>query len=301
MGAVVLKAVRSQLELGIERQRAPDRNFEKGGRSFYFFDLDDNVFILDTEIFIFEKETGREVALSTRHYGRIAKLVGKPGPWENYRLDLDDAVGSFRRFRDLPAEALAGKRQPFVEDLAERLRELDVIWKGPSWDLFDHAVFNNRPLAIITARGHQAETIRQGLELLHTAGALHGKPDLMAIFAVSNPEIRRQLGDADLTMTIPDLKKLAIVRSVEIAMQKYGANPHHRFGMSDDDPHNVELAVEAMHELKIRFPDNAFFVIDASHYPVVKTEVLLEGEASHPVTPAEQLELFGADPSDAGI
>ncbi len=91
----------TQLELGIKREREPDRNHALGGRSFYFFDLDDNVMFLDTKIFIFHRETGEELALSTGEFAAVSRIIAKPGPLEQYETRLDDATGSFRRFRDL--------------------------------------------------------------------------------------------------------------------------------------------------------------------------------------------------------
>ena len=58
----------SQLELPISRPRVPDRNADKGGRSFYFFDFDDNVMRLNTCIYIFNRRTGAELPLSTRRF-----------------------------------------------------------------------------------------------------------------------------------------------------------------------------------------------------------------------------------------
>jgi hypothetical protein len=217
----------------------PDRNARHGGRSFYFFDLDDNVFTLDTPIYIFEQETGVEVELSTRRFALISHLVGKPGPWQAYTVDPDDHVGSFRRFRDHPPESLDGRPQPFIEDLEAVLHKPEVTWKGPSWQFFEHAVFNSRPMAIITARGHHPDTIRDGLNLLHRRGFITDAPRLMAIYPVSNIETRQRLGDTRLAETVPNLKKAAIIESVEAAMAQYGQNPFHRFGISDDAPKNV--------------------------------------------------------------
>jgi hypothetical protein len=47
-----------------------------------------------------------------------------------------------------------------------------------------------------------------------------------------------------------------------------------------------------MRELKCRHPENAFFVIDASRYPVTFTEVFCDHDESHEVESYEQLELF---------
>ena len=71
----------SQLELPISRPHMPDRNADKGGRSFYFFDFDDNVMRLDTCIYVFDRRSGAELALSTRRFAEIHPFLGKPGPY----------------------------------------------------------------------------------------------------------------------------------------------------------------------------------------------------------------------------
>jgi hypothetical protein len=279
----------AQLELPVGRQRVPDRNFENGGRSFYFFDFDDNVVFLKTCIYLFARDNGEEVALSTREFAAISHLVGEPGEWERFEIRDDDRIGSFRRFRDFPAADRNGRPQPFVEDLVATLAPGDLWWKAPSWSLFDHAVFNQRPVAIITARGHHPDTVKQGIHILCRDGYLANPPNYLGVYTVTHPEVRRGLGDNGAAMTVPELKKAAIVDSVREAMKRYGENPHHRFGMSDDDPHNVALILEAMTELKQRYPRNAFFVIDTSQRPVIKTEVLADATSDSPV---DQLTLF---------
>ena len=282
----------SQLELPIARPRMPDRNADKGGRSFYFFDFDDNVMRLDTCIYIFDRTTGAELALSTRRFAEVHPLVGKPGPFEHLEIRLDDATGSYRRFRDLSPAEVDGHEQPFVEDLTAALQKGDLLWKGPSWSFFFHAVYNGRPVAVITARGHHPDTLRAGIGELYTRGILTAAPNYLGLYPVSHPVVRAELGDPGVVCSIPELKKAAIIRSVEVAMQRYGKNPYHRFGMSDDDPKNVALIVEAMIELKTRYPDNAFFVINTSTEPAVKTEVLVGSTFTEHVPFAAQLRLF---------
>lgn len=273
----------------MQRERYPDRNMHKGGRSFYFFDFDDNVMFLTTPIYIFEHTTRAEIALSTAQFAQVSPQLGRPGPYEHYEVDQDDSVGSFRRFRDSPTTT-GDAEQPFVEDVRTALTRPTRDWKGPSWEIFFHAVHNQRPLAIITARGHDPKTITGGIDLLHQAGHLSATPNYLSIFPVSHPRVRASLG----TATVPELKMAAIMRSVETAMQTYGDNPHHRFGMSEDAPENLELVTKAMTELKKRYPGNAFYVIDTSGEPVVKTEILLGATSSEEVTDIAQLSLFPA-------
>lgn len=271
----------------MKRDRYPDRNIHKGGRSFYFFDFDDNVMFLATPIYIFERETRTEISLSTAEFARVSPQLGRPGAYENYEVDPDDSVGSFRRFRDSLRTDADGE-QPFIEDVRAALAGPTQDWKGPSWEIFFHAVHNQRPLAIITARGHDPKTITSGISLLRQAGHLSAEPNYLSIFPVSQPQTRASLGAG----TIPELKMAAIVRSVETAMREYGDNPYHRFGMSEDAPDNLELVAKAMIELKKRYPDNAFYVIDTSGEPIVKTEILQGTTNSEEVADIAQLSLF---------
>lgn len=265
----------SQLDLGFGVPKQPDRNSGKGGRSFYFFDLDDNVFHLQTPIYIYDLRTGAERAVSTGEFARISGTMGKPGPFEHLGVNPDDRVGSFRRFRDHPnlgSEDL----QPFVQDMKEALALPDFNWKGPSWECFEYAVHNERPVALITARGHKPSTIRAGLSLLVEAGFLSREPNYLVIYPVSQPEIRLELAGGAVRRSTAELKKQAIILSVEAAMKQYGNNPHHRFGMSDDDPENLALITDAKRILKERYPQNSFFVIHSGTRPVLKYEIFRE-------------------------
>lgn len=266
-----------QLELPIERPTFRDRNADRGGRSFYFFDFDDNVAFLTTPAFVFHKETGRELRLSSGEFARHSRHIGKQGPYRDYQMDLCARNGTFRCFRDQHISVLErllfGRRQMFVEDLAAALGQANFEWRGPSWAQFYHATLNRRPLSLITARGHHPNTIREGIRLFVQEQHLPFEPNYLTIFPVSNPEVCTQLGDPDQQASVATRKGAAIRASVERAIQIYGANPFHRFGMSDDDPANIELIVREMTQLKIRFPEMSFFVIETQQGRFVKWEV----------------------------
>lgn len=283
-----------QMELEIKRQKEPDRNHERGGRSFYFFDFDDNVLFLATSIYLFHKDTGEEVAVSTGEFARNSSAVGKSGPYRDYKIIFDDSVGSFRRFRDHDNLALREieKKQPFIEDLGHALAAPDFLWKGPSWHPFYHASFNGRPLSVITARGHDPNTIKEGISLLVQEGHLAAEPNYLSIYPVSHPPTRESLGDTEKNLGTAELKRRAIMASVEKAMEIYGLNPHHRFGMSDDDPKNVELIVEAMARMKEKYPENSFFVIDTHEERYIKQEVFANRVRTEYLDGPIQLELF---------
>ncbi len=268
----------TQRELAFPRPLESDRNLHLGGRSFYFFDFDDNVAYLTTPIVIFNKHTGIERSLSSAEWARYHSQVGKKGPFENYFIDYDDEKGSFRYFRDQELsfmERMARKKQTFLSDIERALEQADYCWKAPSWNCFYHATYNQRPISVITARGHQKETIKNGIRLMVQEGHLPYPPNFLSIYPVSNPKIRQEeLGDKELTKSVADLKRTAIRESVEKAIELYGHNPHHRFGMSDDDPKNVELITEEMKELKRLYPEMSFFIIQTLEDSYIKTEVL---------------------------
>ena len=287
----------SQLSLDIERKTQEDRNFSQGGRSFYFFDFDDNVAFLTTSIYLFHKETREEIALSSGDFARVSQAVGKRGEFKNHEVDFDDFKGSFRDFRDknigLIEKVLGQKKQPFVQDIAHALGQEDFHWKGPSWDCFYHAVFNKRPLSVITARGHNPNTIQRGIHELVRERHLPYRPNYLSVYPVTHTETRRDLGDHAMSFSVAELKKRAIQASVEEAFKKYEYNEFHRFGMSDDDPKNIDLITEAMLILKKQYPHNSFFVFDASHNRLLKKEVFLEYVKEEEVTQEQQLSLFG--------
>ncbi len=269
------KSTQTQLELGIRRAPEVDRNFDKGGRSFYFFDFDDNIAVLATPILIFHKETGRAVKLSSREFGECSADIGRKGVYKDYEIRFDGPGNSFQHFRDKDLsliEKLLGQKQVFLQDLMWALGMPDYHWQGPSWSCFYHAVFNRRPISLITARGHHPETIKQGIRLMIEERHLPHEPNYLALYPVNNPEVRDELGKG-MDVSVAEMKQAAIRASVLKAFSIYGHNPYHRFGMSDDDPNNVELIIKEMTLLKREFPENSFFVFDTHKGQFVRREI----------------------------
>lgn len=285
----------SQLELEISRDIEPDRNFSRGGRSFYFFDFDDNVAFLSTAIYLFHKETGQELSVSSKDFAEQSAHVGRRGLYRDYEVILDDQTGSFRNFRDKDLgwlERVLGRRQAFVQDLAHALGLPEFHWQGPSWSCFRHAVLNRRPLSLITARGHHPETLKTGIRLMVKKGLLPHEPNYLAIYPVSHPETRSRLNGSEKSR-VPQLKQAAIRASVLEALRVYGDSIHHRFGMSDDDPENIRLIMEEMARLKREMPRNSFFVIETHRGQFVKREVFPDYTIDQVLLPVgEQLSLF---------
>jgi hypothetical protein len=288
--------VKGQLELGLERAREKDRNYHLGGRSFYFFDFDDNILFLSTTIVIFHKESGAELHLSSADWALCHQNVGTSGIYRDYEIRYDDESGSFRNFRDRSPkelERLGHQKQPFVEDIIQAIGFPDFHWKGPSWQCFYHATFNQRPVSLITARGHHRDTLKQGIDVLIDNKALPHRPNYLSLYPVSHPEVRVELGDLDHKLSVPELKQRAIRSSVEQAIAIYGPSPHHRFGMSDDDPKNIQLIVEEMTRLKSRYQSMSFFMIETHQGTFTKHEVTTQGlNSKKSASTIPQLSLF---------
>jgi len=286
----------SQLELPILRPKESDRNFHLGGRSFYFFDFDDNVAFLATPLILFHKKTGEELHVTSGLWAQEHANIGKTGPYAEYEVRMEDQTGTFRCFRDHHNDELiklGRQKQIFLEDVAHALGFPDFQWKGPSWSCFYHAAFNQRPVSVITARGHAPETIQAGVQLIVENGHLPVAPNYLSIFPVSHKPTRLFLGDEQFTMHAAELKQRAIRASVQKALNEYGYNPHHRFGMSDDDPKNIQMIIEEMTRLKSEFPEMSFFMIETQKGEFIKHEITLTGlRATRIESAVEQIRLF---------
>jgi hypothetical protein len=235
-----------------------------GSLSFYFFDIDDNLVFLPTNVYLLNGETGEEKAISTREFVVVESQLGRPGPWQAYYTTNK----SYRDFRDAPHTTARDQR--FVKDLLAATS--GKRWRGPSWTLLKRAARLQRPIAVISARGHQPSTIKEGLKLLAARKILDAVPPIVGVYTVANPAVCARIG-ASPAMTTPSRKKLAIKFAVETALAKYGPDPPHRFGMSDDDPTNVRLIISAMRECKVSYPDKRFFAINTNRAESVKLEV----------------------------
>ncbi len=244
---------------------------DSDGISFYFFDFDDNIMFLSTPIFVQNTVTDEIRELSTGEFANVHPVLGQPGEWQDWRM-FD---GSFKNFRDIPeAELQPGEKQYFVRDVEAAIASGDDSWQAPAWRLFVHACDRQRPVSIVTARGHSPDTLQAGVQVLVDHGLIPREPNYHTVFPVGNDDVRiDQLDDPELKVTTPALKKRAIMKTVDLAMERFGAEPEHRFGMSDDDPKNVQLIISAMCECKKQYLDKRFFVINTHLGEKVKLEV----------------------------
>ena len=125
-------------------------NNKKHTLKYSCFDWDDNILFMPTKIHMEElvdnKWTKKDI--STEKFAEIRSL-------DNWKSNDD----SFIEFRD------HGKRgsDAFLDDVKKAIKEKTF---GPSWDDFIKCIRNGNIFAIITARGHESESIRKGVEYI---------------------------------------------------------------------------------------------------------------------------------------
>jgi hypothetical protein len=123
---------------------------------YYAFDWDDNILKMPTEIILLNN-VGDEIGMSTQDFAEYREKIGK----EEFEYQGQNIVGyskdAFRYFRDqIDSEV-------FVKDTQ---KALSTGMYAKAWDDFIECLTTGSLFAIITARGHEPETIRKGVELI---------------------------------------------------------------------------------------------------------------------------------------
>lgn len=119
---------------------------------FYSFDWDDNILNMPTVIHMEKEDNGiwRPIDVSTSEFAEVRND-------SKYRILQNDPSKAFSEFRDF---GLRG-------DNAFKLDTIKAITNGnfgPSWNDFIECLLGGRIFSIITARGHESESIKKGIE-----------------------------------------------------------------------------------------------------------------------------------------
>lgn len=126
---------------GFKPEGSPDLKY-------YAFDWDDNIVHMPTKI-ILKNSEGEEVGMSTEDFATYRTMVGK----ENFNYNGQTIVGfaedPYRNFRT------EGDKQFLVDAMNAKV--------GPAFDDFREAINNGSIFAIITARGHNPEILKQAV------------------------------------------------------------------------------------------------------------------------------------------
>jgi hypothetical protein len=263
---------------------------------YYIFDWDNNILHMPTRIHLQRRRADggwEDCSVSTSFYAAVRHDEA------NYRPPDGDWEKAFRDFRDfahLPESAF----------LADTRAALAPVTRGeveaaPSFQRFRRALVEGRLIAIVTARGHRATTLRKGVEYfieqvlspeekaemirnlrafkdafgephaeLSDAEVLDGYLSLNHYHAVTSPEfLARMKRDFPGAQRPEEAKQFAIRDFVEhvvrILRKRGGFDRPISVGFSDDDPGNV-AAVERYiaGELGRAFPGVKFVIYDTS-------------------------------------
>ena len=133
--------MKKEFKEGFDTKGSPDMKY-------YAFDWDDNIVHMPTKILV-KDESGNEVGMSTDDFAEFRHLIGK----EPFTYKGNTIVGysdsPFRNFRT------DGDKDFLVDSLRAK--------KGPAFDDFREAINNGSIFAIITARGHNPNTIKEAI------------------------------------------------------------------------------------------------------------------------------------------
>jgi len=136
-----LPSMKRQLREGFKGEGTPDMKY-------YAFDWDDNIVHMPTKI-VLKTEDGDEVGMSTDDFAEYRSIIGK----EDFEYNGETIVGfgedPFRNFRT------AGDKDFLVDAMRAKL--------GPAFNDFREAINNGSIFSIITARGHNPNTLKQAV------------------------------------------------------------------------------------------------------------------------------------------
>jgi len=133
--------VKNKLNEGFTEEGNPDTKY-------YAFDWDDNIMFMPTSIIVLS-ENDEEVPMSTEDFAEHRHQIGKePFSYKGTTV-VDFAPDPFRNF------GVKGDKR-FVLDAM-------VASVGPSWNDFVECINGGSIFAIITARGHNPNTLKEGV------------------------------------------------------------------------------------------------------------------------------------------
>ena len=302
----------------------PRTNYKVGNRDFkyYIFDWDDNILHMPTHIHL-ERRLPDGSWIPHRVSTSLFSVIRNDT--ENYRPPGGDWERAFCEFRDLK-KSIDGD-----EDVAATINEsqflkdarvaIDRLIDGnetppPSFSTFKQALIEGRIFAIVTARGHDSETLRAGVRLFidrvltpaeretmiqnlrgyvacydgeeHLADKtdediLEGYLGLNRYHAVTSPQFHRLVNGAIPATHSEARKQFAIkdfLEHVFHVIDNMGVSRPISVGFSDDDPANIRAVEDYIRaELATHFPAVRFVVYDTSDPSIEKgRKIVVSGQ-----------------------
>jgi hypothetical protein len=117
---------------------------------YYAFDWDDNIVFMPTEIILLDNND-EEVGMSTHDFAKYRGDIGKK--------DFKYRGATIVNYANLPF------RQFKVEGDEQFLKDIMIAKIGPAFSDFKEAINNGSIFSIITARGHNPETLKKAVRI----------------------------------------------------------------------------------------------------------------------------------------
>ncbi len=272
--------------------RVAERDFK-----YYIFDWDDNILHMPTRIHLEKRMPDNTWA---PHSVSTAAFAVVRNDKDNYRPPGGDWDKAFSDFQDYANES----ESRFLRDAREALEKVlsGATSPGPSFDTLRETLAEGRLFAIVTARGHEPESLKKAVRLFIDMALTPGEKEEMlanlrgyrACFdrltdfgtdeeeleyylslnryhAVTNPSFKKRLAGVAAGDAAETAKQFAVRDFVEHVIKTVSRSGDGVWrtpvsvGFSDDDPGNV-TAVEQFvkDELAREFPGVKFCVYDTS-------------------------------------
>jgi hypothetical protein len=259
----------------------------------YKFDWDDNILKLPTKIKMYRN--GTPIYVSTSEF---AELRGN----SNYEVRGD----AFEEFRDYGSRG----DNAFIDDTKSAIKNNS---HAPSFRKFKEALIYVNYFAIITARGHEPDTIKKGVKTFITLALSPNekvflKKNLKKVYGdlpfnslvdkyldeqryypvsstqfqskfgsmagAEKPELAKQIASRDFVSYIEGVAKKLHAKDIRIINPKAKGSLEISVGFSDDDKKNVESMKEFMRVLKSEKPNMTFVLYDTSNPQNVEKTVI---------------------------
>ena len=133
--------MKKQIKEGVNSEGTLDMKY-------YAFDWDDNIVYMPTKIML-KTEDGEEIGMSTDDFAEYRHDLGKTPIQYKGKVVVGYADKPFRNFRT------EGDKDFLIDSMRAK--------EGPAFDDFREAINNGSIFAIITARGHNPETLKQSI------------------------------------------------------------------------------------------------------------------------------------------
>jgi len=248
----ILKNWKGFLKEGFTEQGTPDLKY-------YAFDWDDNIVQMPTLIMLLDTE-GNEVGMTTEDFAEYRHLIGKQEFEYRGHKVKDYAQSPFRNFR------VEGDQQ-FLKDI----EKATPLYKR-SFNDFKECVEGASIFAIITARGHNPDTLKEGCKKyiqtgfggIDTIKVLESIKKYNELFGNQSSNSEDELIDSYLSMCVfepvsfgqdsaasPEALKVAALNNfIEYVNKQAQRIKKHavkgskiKIGFSDDDKKNIDTMI----------------------------------------------------------